>query len=71
MLSLLITLVIVGLIFAIIWWGVSQIPVPAPFSWVIRAVFALVVVIVLIGLLTGNGGGLCGAGGGFHLGALR
>lgn len=55
MLSLLISLIIWGLILAIIWWAVSQVPVPAPFSWVIRVVFALIVVIVLISLLTGGG----------------
>lgn len=51
MLSLLISLIIWGLILAIIWWAISQIPVPAPFSWVIRVVFALIVVIILISLL--------------------
>jgi hypothetical protein len=54
MLSLLISLIIWGLILAIVWWAISQIPVPAPFSWVIRVVFALIVVIVLIDLLTGG-----------------
>ncbi len=54
MLELLVTLVIYGLIFAIIWWAVSQVPAPAPFFWVIRAVFALIVVIVLLQLLTGG-----------------
>lgn len=54
MLALLITLVIYGLILAIIWWAISQVPAPAPFSWVIRVVFALIVVIVLLNLLTGT-----------------
>lgn len=54
MLAMLITLVIVGLILAIVWWAISQIPAPEPFSWVIRVVFALVVAIVLIEILTGG-----------------
>lgn len=54
MLELLITLVIYGLILAIIWWAVTVIPVPPPFIWVIRVVFALIVVIVLISLLQGG-----------------
>lgn len=58
MLGLLIALIIWGLILAIIWWAISQIPVPEPFSWVIRVVFALIVVIVLIDLLTGGGLGI-------------
>lgn len=51
MIELLISLVIWGLVLAIIWWAITQIPVPAPFSWVIRVVFALIVVIVLLNLL--------------------
>lgn len=53
LLDLLITLVLYGLILAVIWWALSQVPAPEPFSWVIRAVFALVVVVVLIQLVTG------------------
>jgi heme A synthase len=49
--SLLITLVVYGLIFAIIWWAITQIPAPEPFNWVIRAVFALIVVLVLLSFL--------------------
>lgn len=58
MLELLVALIIWGLILAIIWWAISQIPAPAPFSWVIRVVFALIVAIVLINLLTGGLPGL-------------
>jgi hypothetical protein len=54
MIELLITLIFYGLLLAILWWAVSQIPVPAPFSWVIRVVFALIVCLVLISLLTGS-----------------
>lgn len=54
MLTLLITLIIWGLILAVLWWAVSQIPVPAPFSWIIRVIFALIVVIVLIQVLGGG-----------------
>lgn len=56
--SLLINLIIWGLVLAIIWWGISQIPVPAPFSWVIRAVFALVCVLVLLSVLGVVGSGV-------------
>ncbi len=58
MLSVLIALIVWGLILAVVWWAISQIPVPEPFSWVIRVVFALIVVIVLIQILTGGFGGL-------------
>lgn len=68
MIGLLVTLLIIGLVLAIIWWAISQIPLPAPFNWVVRAVFALIVAIVLIDLLLG--GNLCG-GAPFHIGTLR
>lgn len=48
LISLLITLIIVGLILAIVWWAISQIPLPAPFNWIVRAVFALIIAVVLI-----------------------
>lgn len=56
MLSILITLLVAGLILAIVWWAIQQVPVPEPFSWVIRVVFAIVVCVVLISILTGGGG---------------
>ena len=49
--SLLIYLIVIGLILAIVWWAIEQIPVQAPFNWVIRAVFALIVVLILLQLL--------------------
>jgi hypothetical protein len=54
LLGLLITLVILGLIFGVLWWGIQQIPLPAPFPMVIRVIFVLVVVVVLVSMLTGN-----------------
>jgi heme A synthase len=51
LMSLLITLIVWGLILAIIWWALSQIPMPEPFNWVARAIFALIVVIVLLSLV--------------------
>lgn len=54
MLGLLVTLVIVGLIFAVLYWGLAQLPLPEPFPLVIRVLLALAVVIFLISLLTGG-----------------
>lgn len=56
LLQLIINLVVYGLILAIVWWAVSQIPVPEPFQWVIKAVFALIVVVVLLSLIGAIGG---------------
>ena len=52
--ALLLSLVIWGLIFYIIWWGLSQIAIPEPFNKVIRVIVVLAVVIIVIGLLMGN-----------------
>ena len=56
LIGLLITLVILGLIFAVLWWGVQKLTplVPAPFGTVIMVVFVLCVVVVLISLLLGQ-----------------
>ena len=54
MLSLLVSLLILLVIFAVIWWILSMIPVPPPFVWIVRVVFAIIFLICLIALLTGN-----------------
>lgn len=52
--DLLIWLVIVGCIFALFYWLITQIPLPAPFAMVARVVLALAAVILLVGVLTGQ-----------------
>lgn len=42
MLSLLITVIVAGVIFYLIYWALSQIPLPAPFMVVARVILALV-----------------------------
>jgi hypothetical protein len=54
MLSLLVSLLILLVIFAVIWWILSMIPVPPPFVWIVRVIFAIIFLICLISLLTGN-----------------
>jgi len=54
LLILLISLVIWGLIFYIIWWGLGQIALPEPFNKVITVILVLAVIIVIIGVLTGG-----------------
>jgi hypothetical protein len=50
-LSLLITILIMCLIFGVIWWVITLIPLPAPFAQVARVVIALIFCIWLIYLL--------------------
>ena len=56
LLSLLLTLVIVGCIFWLLWWLVSYIGLPAPFDKVARVILAVVAVFILIDLLLGLAG---------------
>ena len=51
MISLLITLLIVLLIASVVWWIISQLPLPAPFAMIVRVVFALILLIWLISML--------------------
>lgn len=54
MLSLLVSLLILLLIFGVIWWIMSMIPIPPEFAWIVRVVFAIIFLIALISLLTGG-----------------
>ena len=51
LLSLLVTLVIVGLILWLCWWFVAYIALPEPFNKVAKVLIALVALIFLINLL--------------------
>ena len=56
LLTLLISLVIAGLIFGLLWWFIGVCALPAPFDRVARVLIALVAVIYLIDVLMGIGG---------------
>lgn len=51
LISLLIWAVVVGLILYIIWWAITQVPMPAPLNTVVRVIFVLVVCLIAISLL--------------------
>lgn len=54
MLSILVSLLILLVIFAVCWWIISMVPIPAQFIWIVRVVFAIIFLIALIELLTGG-----------------
>lgn len=56
MLGLLLYLVIVGLIFSVLWWGLTQIQLPPPFAMVARVILVVVIVIFLVTILAQMGG---------------
>lgn len=54
--SILITLIVAGLIFYLLFWLIGVCGLPEPFNRVARIVLALVAVLFLINLLLGLGG---------------
>ncbi len=54
MIGILISLVVLLIIFAVFWWILGMIPVPAELRWIVNVVFALIFLICFICLLTGN-----------------
>lgn len=49
--SVLITVVIVGLVCWLLWWGIGYIGLPAPFGKVARVIVALIALIFIINIL--------------------
>ncbi len=54
LLSLIGTIVIVGVIFWLIWWFLGQVGLPEPFNKVATVLLALAAILFLIGILTGQ-----------------
>lgn len=54
MITLLLTLVIWGIIFYVLWWGLGRIGLPEPFNKIAVVILVLATVYVLIGILTGS-----------------
>lgn len=53
MISLPISLLILVLVLAIIWWILTMIPVPPPLVWIVRVIFAIIALICVLSLLFG------------------
>lgn len=49
--GILITLLVYLCILGIIWWAITQIPLPPPFRVVVNVVIAIVAIIMLLSLL--------------------
>lgn len=54
MITLLLTLIIWGVIFYVLWWGLGKIGLPEPFNKIAVVILVLATVYVLIGILTGS-----------------
>jgi hypothetical protein len=53
LLSLLVTVIVLGLVCYLLYWLIGQIPLPAPFAVVAKVLLALFVVLLLLSLLFG------------------
>lgn len=54
LIGLLISLIILGIVLWILWWILTMIPVPAPFAWVVKVLFALICLLAILSLLFGG-----------------
>ncbi|MEO6588945.1 MAG: hypothetical protein ABIP06_06425 [Pyrinomonadaceae bacterium] len=54
LISLLITVILLGLVFYVLWWALAKIALPAPFDKIAVVVLVLLVVVVLVSLVTGS-----------------
>jgi len=54
LISLLITIIVLGIVFYLVWWLLTKLPLPAPFNVVAQALVALIAVVILLSLLFGG-----------------
>jgi hypothetical protein len=52
--AILLSLVIWGLIFWLLWWGLGAVGIPEPFHKVATVILVVAAIIIVIGLLTGS-----------------
>lgn len=50
----LIALLILVLVAGLLWWAITQIPLPAPLAMVVQVVFVVVFALILLGMLFGQ-----------------
>jgi hypothetical protein len=51
LIHLLIVIIVLGLIFGLLWWAMSYLPLPEPFAAIARFVIVLIFALILIYLL--------------------
>ena len=50
----LISLLILVLVAGLLWWAISQIPLPQPLGMVVQVVFVVIFALILLGMLSGH-----------------
>ena len=51
LLHLVLVILVLGLIFALVWWALGYAPLPEPFAKIVRFLVILIFVVILISLL--------------------
>jgi heme A synthase len=54
LISLLVTVVVLGLVFWLLWWLIGVIGLPEPFNKVATVLIALIAVVILLGIVFGG-----------------
>jgi hypothetical protein len=54
LIGILVTVVVLGLVFYLLWWLIGVIGLPDPFNKVAQVLIALIAVVILLGLLFGG-----------------
>ncbi len=62
LIHILLVLIIIGVVLYIVWWAISQVPLPPPIAIAVRVIFALIVAIIAIEVLLPLAGGGSGCG---------
>lgn len=53
--SMLVTLIAVVSILGIVWWALTQIPLPQPLRIAVSVIFAIIAIVMLLQFVTGAG----------------
>ncbi len=54
LIAILLSLIIWGLIFWLLWWGLGKVGIPEPFNKFATVILVVASIVVVIGLLTGS-----------------
>lgn len=57
LINLIIYIVILGLVFYVLQWAITAIPIPDPFAMVLKVILVLIALVVVLNLLFGMLGG--------------
>lgn len=54
LLAMLLSLIVWGLIFYVLWWGLAQIGLPEPFAKIATVILVVATIVIVVGILTSS-----------------